>query len=554
VKDKILLFLIIISALTLRVVGISKYPVGLTQDEAAQGYDTYSLLLTAKDQWGNSFPLTFRSLGDFKLPLYTYLSIPSVAAFGLNEFAVRLPNALLATVSVLVTYLMVNKLTGKKQLALLSALLFSISPWHIALSRGAFEANLTTLLIPIGILAFYKGLEKPKWMILAALLFGLNLFSYHSARLFTPLILFSLIVLNFRVLAKDFWNKYKVAVLMFAIFLFAAAGSNFTGAQKRGLDVSIINPTDKWQAVSDRRYEAVMHNLPDKIARIYSNKGSYLVYQFANNYFTYLSPTSLFTQGVGGWDNGMIPGRGVLYLIEVVFVIASLIYFINGKASQGLNIIFIWFFLSPIPAALSKGSGFAGTRGAVMMPALQIISAYGLYVILRKIKEKVGSNVYNLSAFIISILLIFSLTSFLEDYYYHAPFKGASSMQYGRKEIVEFTAGVENNYDEIFISRTISSPNIWFEFYRKWDPSQVQLASKQWLVYEKLGVPYLDQLDGYKLGKYVFGSIHFDEMKNSKNILIVGKPEEFKSGVAPLKIFYLPDKTPAFYAVEDKNI
>lgn len=553
-KEKILLLLIILFALTLRAVGISKYPVGLTQDEAAQGYDAYSLLLTGKDQWGDSLPLTFRSLGDFKLPLYTYVSIPSVAIFGLNEFAVRLPNALLATISVLVTYFMVNKLTGKRQLALLTAFLLSISPWHISLSRGAFEANLTTLLIPLGILAFYKGLDKPRWMIIAALSFGLNLFSYHSARLFTPFFLFFLIVLNFRILAKDFWNKYKISMLVFGVFLFTAVGSNFTGAQKRGLDVSIINPTDRWLAVSDRRYEAVMHNLPDTIARIYSNKGSYLIYQFANNYFAYLSPNSLFTQGVGGWDNGMIPGRGVLYLIEVVFVAISLVYFIKGRAHKGLNIIFIWFFLSPIPAAMSKGTGFAGTRGAVMIPALQIISAYGLYVILIKIKEKVNSNVYSLSVFIVFIFLIFSLTSFLEDYYYHAPIKGASSMQYGRKEIVDFTAGVENNYDEIFISRTVSSPNIWFEFYRKWDPIQVQSVSKEWLVYERKGVSYLDQLDGYKLGKYEFGSIHFDEMKGSKNVLIVGKPAEFKNDIVPLKTFYLPDKTPAFYAVENKNI
>jgi len=91
------LSLVFIGAFLLRIVGLSSYPVGFTQDEAGLGYDAYSLLLTGKDQWGKSWPLVFRSFGDFKLPLYSYLAIPSVAAFGLNEFSTRLPNALVGT-------------------------------------------------------------------------------------------------------------------------------------------------------------------------------------------------------------------------------------------------------------------------------------------------------------------------------------------------------------------------------------------------------------------------------------------------------------------------
>src|SRR3972149_9847803 len=198
-RNKIVLGLIIAFALIVRVIGISKFPVGFTQDEASLGYDVYSLLNTGKDQWGVSWPLTFRSFGDFKMPLYSYLAIPSVAAFGLNEFSTRLPGALTGTLAVLVTYLMVFQLfkgsgTVKgRTLATMAAFLLALSPSPVSLSRGGFEANLTTLFIPLGIWAFLKGLERPKWMLLAAVSFGLNLFSYHAARLFTPMLVILLL-------------------------------------------------------------------------------------------------------------------------------------------------------------------------------------------------------------------------------------------------------------------------------------------------------------------------------------------------------------------------
>src|SRR3989304_30788 len=103
-KYLILLSIIFTGALFLRVVGLSSYPAGFTQDEAGLGYDAYSLLLTGKDQWGVSWPLILRSFGDFKMPLYSYLAIPSVYLFELNEFSVRFPNAILGSFAVLTTF------------------------------------------------------------------------------------------------------------------------------------------------------------------------------------------------------------------------------------------------------------------------------------------------------------------------------------------------------------------------------------------------------------------------------------------------------------------
>ena len=87
--------------LFLRLFRLDRYPAGFTPDEAAQGYSAYSILKTGKDEWGKPFPLNLRSFGDFKPPLQTYLIIPSVFLLGLNELAVRLPNALIGSLAIL---------------------------------------------------------------------------------------------------------------------------------------------------------------------------------------------------------------------------------------------------------------------------------------------------------------------------------------------------------------------------------------------------------------------------------------------------------------------
>lgn len=558
-KHKYLLFLIVALAFLIRFVGISSNPIGFTQDEAGIGYDAYSLLTTGKDQWGNSWPLVLRSFGDFKMPLYSYLSIPFVFVFGLNEFAVRLPGVIIGSLAVLATYFMVKELSGKKKLALWSALFLTLSSWHISLSRGAFEANLTTFFIPIGVWSFIKGVKSPKWMVISAVAFGLNLFSYHSARIFTPLVMISLAFFYRKSLVKSLgskWSlqnilrKHKLPILTFGIFAFAALFTMFAGAGKRGLDITIFNPTDKWVAVSNRRYEAVLAGAPDFVARMFTNKATYIYKTFTENYISYLSPKFLFINGAGGWDYGMISGRGVLYLFELILVSASLIAFIKKEKFKGMNLILIWILLSPIPAALSKGAG-SGTRVAVMIPAIQVLSAYGaLYLVSKASKYKSAFRFEKLAPLLILSFLAISSIGFLEDYVYHAPRNAAKSMSYGVGEAMEYLKEVESDYQKIRMSRLLGVPQIWVGFYNKYDPTEFQRASVDWLRYEDEGYVSTDQMDQYSLGKYVFGNLFYERRLDEVGTLFVGRTEEFPDTVTSIKTIYYPNSDPAIIIVD----
>ena len=108
--NKIILLFIILLALFLSVYKLSKVPPSLYWDEASLGYNAYSILLTARDEYGKFLPLTnFAAFGDYKPPGYIYAAVPSIAIFGLNEFSVRFPSAFFGVLTVILVYLISRK-------------------------------------------------------------------------------------------------------------------------------------------------------------------------------------------------------------------------------------------------------------------------------------------------------------------------------------------------------------------------------------------------------------------------------------------------------------
>ena len=127
----IIIFLILSIAFLLRFYKLGEIPAGFYQDESAIGYNAYSVMETGKDEHGQTFPLYFKSFGDYKLPVYIYLTALSVQTFGLNEFAVRFPSALFGFLTVVVFYFFVKELTRNKPLSIISTAFLAISPWHL---------------------------------------------------------------------------------------------------------------------------------------------------------------------------------------------------------------------------------------------------------------------------------------------------------------------------------------------------------------------------------------------------------------------------------------
>ncbi len=145
-KDKIILFTLLVFSFFIRIYQISLNPPALNWDEVSHGYNAYSILKTGKDEWGIRFPLIFRAYGDYKLPLYVYLTAISEFFFGLNSLSVRLASVLSGVGLVFLSFLITKEITKNNHYSLFAAFLTALSPWSLFLSRIAVEANLGAFL------------------------------------------------------------------------------------------------------------------------------------------------------------------------------------------------------------------------------------------------------------------------------------------------------------------------------------------------------------------------------------------------------------------------
>ena len=102
-----LLLLIIGLAFFLRFYKLGEIPSGIHPDEESHGYNAFSLLKTGRDRYGQSAPVLFRSFGSYQPPIYTYLAMIPVSAFGNTIASVRSVSAVVGTFLVVITYFFV---------------------------------------------------------------------------------------------------------------------------------------------------------------------------------------------------------------------------------------------------------------------------------------------------------------------------------------------------------------------------------------------------------------------------------------------------------------
>ena len=114
------------------------------------------------------------------LPLL-YLEAFSVNVFGWSEWGLRLPNALLGTLNIFLIYKFTYILARNNHIALLSALLFAISPWSVSMARmpRMYETLLTCSLLT-WLFFFIWYFQKKKHYIFLLILASVLTISIHK--------------------------------------------------------------------------------------------------------------------------------------------------------------------------------------------------------------------------------------------------------------------------------------------------------------------------------------------------------------------------------------
>ncbi len=528
---------ILLIASVLRLWQLGNIPPSPDWDEAALGYNAYSILKTGRDEYGTFLPLSLRSFDDYKPPLYMYLTVPSVAVFGLNVWSTRLPSAIMGVLSVFGTYLLIRELIEdkdtkrKRYLPLIGALLLAISPWHIQFSRIAFEANIGVSLNIWVLYFFFLSLRKPWWVAATAVLSGLGLYAYHSERIFLPLIL---LILG-GIYRKHLW-KYKkqfgMALVLGAITVAPLVPVTFNKtALTRLQGTSSLADQTGLLARSVLKLERDQ-KVGDKFGELFDNRRLVWVQTLANGYLSHYSIKWLFLTG----DNPRhhAPDMGLMYLFELPFWFYGM-YLVFKRGGKIALFLFGWFFVVPIAASPTTELPHA-IRTLNFLPVMQIFTAFGMYEICSKFKVK--SSKFNLKyLFIIfySLFIILNIIFYLHMYFGHMNREFSQSWQYGYKQAVEYAEEHKGEYTKIVVSIKLEQPHMFFLFYTAYDP-------KKYLTEGGTSSGGFEEIRN-AFDIYEFRSIHWDSENHDGSTLYIGTPKEIPAANKE-KIDYL-DGTPA---------
>ncbi len=481
-NKKSLFFLILALALFLRLFQFGESPSSPYWEEVALGYDAYSISQTARDHHGNFMPsVAFESFGDWKPSLYFYATVPFIKILGLNIFTVRLPTLLASLFIVLGIAVLAKTLfkhfylkNDEKAADFIfysSLFLASISPWLLTFSRSAWESTLATALILWGLnfWLFFVIENKSKWAILAVFLLSLSTYAYHSARITAPLLGLGLVLLY---LQSYLHKKVKInwramfasgllAILLFspiAFSLFQKTGQQRISETSIFTDLSIIEKSNELRAAHDNSVWS----------RIIYHRYLFFAGEVAANFFDHFDFNYLF---VSGDDNPRhsIQSFGEFYYLDLLFFVFAGIFFLH-KRNKITFFLFFYLFVAILPAAFAKATPHA-LRTLAALPIFIVFLSFGLWQFL-EIFKKARTKSLVLAA-LIAVYLVFAGLFFYQLIFIY-PSKYKAEWQFGYQEMLAKLAAIEDNYDQIYITREQGRPAMYYFFYNRIDPRLIQ--------------------------------------------------------------------------------
>ncbi len=534
----ILLAVIVVIATVLRLWNLGSVPPSPDWDEAALGYNAYSILQTGKDEYGKFMPIVLQSFDDYKPALYTYTIIPFIPLFGVTLIAVRLPSAIFGILTVLATYFLVKELFKRKDIALLSAFLLAISPWHMQFSRVAFETNTGLAFNVFSALFFIKSLKKPWLLSLSAACMALNLSIYQSDRVFTPLLAIMLVALYWKQLFA-LPKKYLISALVIGViiaspFFYYLFTNKQALTRAKGVSVfsesTVLLKDSQKRLLDDKNSGNVLGVLLHNRRVVYAN-------EILSGYLSHYDLKWLFIRG--DLIRHHAPAMGQMYLWELPFLLLGIYSLLFLPFSKKTKIfVFAWFLLAPIPASITTGVPHA-VRTLNFLPTFQIFTAIGLmsaYLFIQKNRFR-----FVLASFLV-FSIIFNFLYYLDQYFVQQNYFVSRDWQYGYEQTVAFVKKNEHTYKKIIVSDQppLDQSYMFFLFYLTYPPR----------TYQNEGNVTAGFRENHTFGKFEFRPITWNKEKRDGNILYVGRPEDFPQDIKILKRVNYVDGKPALSLVE----
>lgn len=493
---QILIIVFLIIGTAIRLIDIGKVPNALNVDEASTGYEAYSIMKYGIDRAGNSYPVYLYAWGSGQSALYSYLMIPFVAVFGLSEFAIRLPMAIIGVISLIVFYYLIKNIFDNKKIAIVGLAIFAICPWHIMKSRWGMECNIFPDIILFATLLLVLGIKKKKnWLqILSFVILGISSYSYSTSYLFLPI--FVILTLAYLIYKKELTVKKSILYLLI-MFVVCIPILLYICVNSFGLDsIKIFGITIP--RLASNRYE--------EISTVFSGN----IYENCVNNLLELSRIILLQNDNLEWN--AIKGFGLFYNISIIFFFIGIWNSIKKYKDNEFNqIMNIWMISSIILGAFTIAN--INRINIIMIPCLYYI-AIGLYEIIHKYRTMLPCIV---------IIYVYMFVNFA-IVYWHKDYNQYYTFTSGIKEVAEYCK--QSNAENVYCEYSFKEPFIYFMFYTKADVHEY-IETVQYFKENR----NFDNIKSY--GKYKF---YLPDDVEEGSIVVVKNDEHLKYNQEPKEV------------------
>lgn len=467
---KIFLISIFLISFAIRFYKIGKYPT-LLWDEAAIGYNAYSLIETGKDEYGQILPIIFKSFGDYKPGLYIYLAIPFIKLFGLNVTTTRLPSVILGSLLPILLYFLIKEINQKAhKTAIIAAIITVFNPYSIHFSRGAWETNILTIELVLASYFFFKFINQKlnRYLFFSSLILGLSLFTYQASKLISLLLIIILFTVNSKIINRqNIKNIFIYFVLPLVIFSIPLIYGLFFSSNANRLKVVSLFSYSRSQSEIDQIIKETNSTDYD----IFHNQSIFFLRNFLSRYFNHFSPRFLAFEG--DWQNTRhsAPYVGVILYPSLIFLIIGIFFALSRLKIDLLNRFFLaWLLVAPIPASLTRDTIQAVRSMSFSIPLIYFISL-GIYFVISKYKSFLAYSLI-IAAYSISFIYYFDL------YLNHTIKKSPQDALYGYEQAINYVNQNKNKYNQVLMTNYYGQPYIFYLFFTQYSPKMYQQQAK----------------------------------------------------------------------------
>lgn len=430
------LAVILLIGLGLRLYSLTDVPHGFFADEAAIGYNAYSILHYGTDEYGKIFPLFFQSFGDYKDPVQIYFTVPFIFLFGLTEFATRLPSVVWGMITILGVFLLTNEIKNSKIAAIGAAAAAATMPWLVHYNRVGFELNSYAALWTLTLYFFLKAFKRKVFFFPAALFLGITFYSYQPAKLLVPLLVIGFLLTYHHLLWRH-RTYVLLSSLVFIIITLPMIASFFD-----------VAGTARFAMVS-----VFSAHLPldQTIAKIVSN----YFYQLSPAFFLTGEPTFITRHFV----KGLLP----LLPVTLPFLALGLLYSLVTLKKASSQLLLWLLIIYPVAGAVVADPPFT-SRAVIGAVLFAIFIGVGIDLAISLGRHKIGKIAVGS---VIGVLLVINTVIFANFYFNEYPFYSSDfwGWQYGAGPIVHYFVQHQSQYDDLAMAGDFNAPDIFLKFY-----------------------------------------------------------------------------------------